>query len=116
MAHLLRRQLPRQGGRLEGEALPVPTAQQGVDLRQHRGGELLRLQSRLHSREQLRLQQEEAEHPLLRPGGADVLIPQRPLLGLDLHRRGQLLPLLPLFGPPGPVFPEAVHLLGKGVP
>ena len=88
-------------------------AQQGVDLGQHRGGKLLRPQP-LHLGEQVGLQQQQPHHPLLRPGRAEVLIPQLPLPGLELGRRRQLPAGLLLAGLPCPVLAEPLHLLGKG--
>ena len=49
---------------------------------------------RLQLAEVVPVQQDDPQHPLLRPGGPQVLIPQLPVFGLKLPDGGQAPPLL----------------------
>ena len=98
MVHLLlgeELRLGRQGG---DASCRLGLPQRGKGTAQQWGGELLLPQGRL-LREQALVPDQQPQDALLRPGGADVVVSQLPLLGLELDRRvqvpPQLLPLLP---------------------
>ena len=91
--HLVSVQLFAQVCAADGFVPGDAAAEHRVDVPQSGGGKLLRRRE-LRSCAQGRLQRQEPDEPLLRPGGIRVVIAQRLLRRLALPLRLALLPLL----------------------
>ena len=93
----LRLQLAEQRCRGQSSSLGLRLPHPGVGPAQQGGGELIFPQGRFVG-EQLRVPVQQPQDPLLRPGGADVLVPQGPFLRLELGGGIQVFPQFrPLF-------------------
>ena len=97
MRHFRRAQAVRQRRRRDGKIVLPPLAQSGIDPAEQRHGEILRRQA-LRLRQQSRLAEQHAQQPLLRHGGADVVVAQLALERLNgcgrVHLPARLLALL----------------------
>ena len=89
-------QFPLQHPQLQGPALVQPFPEDPENFSQVLGGKLFWFQSAA-LRLQGRVQHQQAEQALFRPGGTNIVVPQAPDLGLELAGWGQISALLLFF-------------------